>query len=55
MMAYDEIPGTLVDLFHLDEECGIWSKTYTFGPIHFYTGKGMFSHCFKYGGRRGCV
>lgn len=48
MMVYLQMSGTVVDVFHLDEEYGVWSKTYTFGPIHCYMAD--FSQCFKYGG-----
>lgn len=48
MMVYSPSPGTLVDVFHLDENSGVWSKTYTFGPIHCWTGQ--ISQGFKYSG-----
>lgn len=47
-MCSDLAPTTLVDVLHLDEECGVWSKTYTLGPIHCVIDK--LSQCFKYGG-----
>lgn len=49
VMAWSNLaPTTLVDVFHLDEECGVWSKTHTLGPIHCV--KDGLSQCFKYGG-----
>lgn len=44
------VQGPLVHVFHLDEECGAWSKTYTFGPICCYVGPNCVNQCFKYGG-----
>ncbi|XP_074349623.1 F-box/kelch-repeat protein At3g23880-like isoform X1 [Apium graveolens] len=46
-MAYLQLPGAMVDVFHLDEEYGVWSKTYTLGPIHCCLA--TLSQCFKYG------
>lgn len=38
----------MVHIFHLDEECGDWSKMYSFETIDVFLNR--FLLCFKYGG-----
>lgn len=52
VMAYYQMSGTNVHVFHLDEECGDWIKTYTFEPIDVFLNE--FLLCFKYGGEIVC-